>query len=120
MGSTAGSRIRGIVGMAAVVAVLAVGLGVFASAVTGEPQDYYTRVDNARVSETPEGTDMPYQYTLDAYTANGDRRSFTFKTSKILRDEAYLCLEVLPLRGVVSWSEVERDWLPSAALDALG
>lgn len=59
MGSTAGSRIRGIVGMAAIVAVLAVGLGVFASAVTGEPQDYYTRVDNARVSETPEGTDMP-------------------------------------------------------------
>lgn len=120
MDSKLGSKVKTAVGVAAVVAILAVGFGVFASAVIGEPQDYYTRVDNSNVSQTPEGTDMPYQYTLDAYTEDGSRKTFTFKTSKVLRDEAYLCLEVLPLRGVVSWSEVERDWLPAAALDALG
>lgn len=109
-----------LVGVAAVAAILVVGIGVFASVVTGEPRDYYVQVDNSRVSETPEGTDMPYQYTLEAFDEDGNGESLTFKTGKVPRDGAYLCLEVLPLRGVVSWSEVERSWLPPAALDAIG
>lgn len=34
--------------------------------------------------------------------------------NKVLTDDAYLCLKVAPIRGVVTWAEVQFDELPSA------
>lgn len=42
------------------------------------------------------------------------KRDITFETSKILKDDAFLRLEVAPIRGVVNWEEVEYTELPSA------
>lgn len=107
-------RIKTIFGVLAVVAVLAIGLGVGSTVVAGDPHVYYTRVDNEKVADAPVDSDMPYVYTLDAYDAQGSKQTLTFKTSRILRDDALLRVETLPLRGVISWSEAFEEDLPDA------
>lgn len=98
------------VGMAILV-VLCIGIAFFAG--TGGT-DYYTQIDNTKVKEIDPHGAMNFSYTLTAYDETGKKRDVTFETSKILRDEAYLCLETVPIRGVVNWEEVEYSELPSA------
>lgn len=73
---------------------------------------FYTKVDNSKVSELPPGEDMKYKYSLECYSEKGKKKSLTFKTSKILREDAYLMLEVRSF-GVHKWEEIEYDKLPS-------
>lgn len=80
----------------------------------GPPAKYYTQIDNTKISETVPGTDMPYVYTLDCYDENGTRTSHSFKTYRELREGAYLCLKVLPVRGVIEWVEMDFGELPGA------
>jgi len=56
--------------------------------------------------------DMRYEYTLDAYNEKGNSKEVTFKTSRELKDDAYLKLDVMLTRGVKSWEEVQYDELP--------
>ena len=72
---------------------------------------YYTRIDNTKVEQLSSG-DMRYEYTLDAYNEKGNSKEVTFKTSRELKDDAYLKLDVLLTRGVKSWEEVQYDELP--------
>ena len=72
---------------------------------------YYTRIDNTKVEQLSSG-DMRYEYTLDAYNENGNLKEITFKTSRELRDGAYLELDVMITRGVKSWEEVQYEELP--------
>ena len=58
--------------------------------------------------------DMIYKYTLTCYDAEGHSREINFKTSRILTEDAFILLETMPLRGVVSWSEVLWPDLPAA------
>ncbi len=74
---------------------------------------YYTKVDNAQVSELPPNKDMKYQYRLDSYDEKGKKKNLKFETSKELREGAYLMLEVKSM-GVHKWEEVQYDDLPSA------
>lgn len=76
--------------------------------------DYYTQIDNKWVTEIPPHGAMNYKYTLSSYDEKGTEKDVTFETSKILTDKAFLCLKVNPLRGVVTWAEVQYDELPSA------
>lgn len=55
---------------------------------------------------------MKYQYTLLAYNEKGKKKEFTFKTSRKLRNEAYLKLETTIFVGVRKWEEVQFDKLP--------
>lgn len=96
---------------AAVLIVLC--MGVAFSATQGKT-DYYTQIDNRWVTEIAPHGAMNYEYTLDAYGADGEKRDITFETSKVLTDGAYLCLKVAPLRGVVTWAEVQYEELPKA------
>ncbi|XCP84067.1 YxeA family protein [Roseburia hominis] len=98
------------VGMAVLI-VLCIGIAIYAG--TGGT-NYYTQIDNTKVKEIDPHGAMNYSYTLTAYDENGKKRDVTFETSKILRDEAYLCLKTAPIRGVVNWEEVEYTELPSA------
>ena len=41
-----------------------------------------------------------------AYDETGAEKELSFETSRILTDDAYLCLKVAPFRGVVTWAEV--------------
>ena len=74
---------------------------------------YYTQIDNTKIEQVSASDDMKYQYTLDCYNANGKNREIQFKTSRELKEEAFLMLEVINATGVHSWKEVQYDELPS-------
>ncbi len=72
---------------------------------------YYTRIDNTKIEKVSSADEMKYQYTLDSYNDEGKKKEVTFKTSRELREDAYLCLEVNGM-GVHSWKEVQYNELP--------
>ena len=72
---------------------------------------YYTKIDNTKVEQLDSG-DMRYEYTLDAYNEKGNSKKVIFKTSRELKDDAYLKLDVMLTRGVKSWEEVQFSELP--------
>lgn len=79
---------------------------------------WYVQVDNARVQPHEQDADE-YEYSLDAYDENGGEHDVEFKTTRQLRDGAYLELKTMPLRGVISWAEVQPDDMPDPAREAL-
>lgn len=72
---------------------------------------YYTRIDNTKIEKVSSSDEMKYQYTLDSYNEKGTKKEVTFKTSRELREDAYLCLEINGM-GVHSWKEVQYNELP--------
>ena len=88
---------------------------------TGESAvSYYSQIDNGSVEEiTPHGG-MNYQYTLHAYTESGEGKDITLDTSRILRDKAYIRIDVAPLRGVINWAEMQYEELPAAVQSKYG
>ncbi len=95
-----------------VAAVLIVGCMGFAFLAT-KNNDYYTQIDNRWVQDIAPHGAMNYKYTLPAYDENGNEKDIVFETSRILTDNAYLCLKVNFIRGVVTWAEVEYKELPT-------
>lgn len=88
--------------------------------------DYYVKIDNAHISENESsggvinlGSSEPYLYKLEAVNAASDRTEIEFGTSRELRQGAFLKLDLQPIRGVVGWSEVSEDALPSKVEEAL-
>lgn len=73
---------------------------------------YYTRIDNMNVEQLT-SSDMKYEYHLVCYNASGKAKNISFKTSRKLRNGAYLQLEVMMIRGVKEWWEVSFDDLPA-------
>jgi len=61
---------------------------------------------------------MKYEYTLDCYNENGKKKEIKFKTSRELKEDAYLMLEVRTF-GVHTWKEVQRNELPEKVKTAL-
>lgn len=72
---------------------------------------YYTQIDNSKIQEVTD-SDMKYEYTLDCYQENGKKKTIKFKTSRELREDAYLIIEYMEIRGVHTWAEVQYDELP--------
>lgn len=72
---------------------------------------YYTKIDNTKIQSVSATDDMKYEYTLDSYNENGNKKEIKFKTSRELRESAYLMLEVKTF-GVHSWKEVQENELP--------
>ena len=73
---------------------------------------YYTKIDNTKIEQLSTTDDMKYQYTLKAYNKTGKEKEVKFKTSRELREGAYLELDFMQMRGVVNWREVEENKLP--------
>lgn len=73
---------------------------------------YYTKIDNSKIEKVSSADDMKYKYTLKCYKENGKEKEITFKTSRELREDAYLKLEVKPISGVHKWEEVQHNELP--------
>lgn len=89
--------------------------------------DYYVKIDNACITENEStggvinlGSSEPYLYDLEAVNEFGDRAKIEFGASRELRQDAFLRLELQPIRGVVSWYEVSPDDLPPEVAEALG
>ncbi len=76
---------------------------------------YYTQIDNTKVERLSSRDDMKYKYTLKCYNEKGWGRDISFKTSRKLREGAYLKLRVI-LTGVNKWEEVSYDKLPSGVI----
>ena len=76
-------------------------------------EQYYTQIDNTKIQEVSGSDDMKYEYTLTAYNKNGKEKEVKFKTSRELREGAYLELDVMQMRGVINWREVQQDELPN-------
>ena len=121
------ARKRAAIAVAAGVLILVVALAVVASQsgmlLLG---DYYVKVDNAHLSQNENTGGIvhlksgePYIYELDAVNEAGDEARVEFGASRELRQDALLKLELQPIRGVVSWSEVSPDDLPPKAAEAL-
>lgn len=72
---------------------------------------YYTKIDNTKVRTLDSSSDMKYEYELPCYNERGKRRKIEFKTSRKLREGAYLKLKVL-ITGVNSWEEVQASEIP--------
>ena len=73
---------------------------------------YYTRIDNEKIEQISTSDDMKYEYTLIAYNSKGKEKEVKFKTSRELREDAYLELDIMKGRGVVKWREVKHEELP--------
>lgn len=86
---------------------------------------YYTRVDNTKCADLKktgaieDDDEMRYEYTLPAYNDTGKRIITHFTASRVLREGAYLKLDVWPFFGVRNWEETSWDEIPSAAQVAL-
>ena len=80
---------------------------------------YYTQIDNTKIQEISGSDDMKYEYTLTAYNKNGKEKEVKFKTSRELREGAYLELDVMQMRGVIYWREVQQDELPGDVKTAM-
>lgn len=76
--------------------------------------DYYVKVDNTKLKALSE-EDMKFEYTLDGYNSKGRFKKLTFKTSRKLKEGAYLKLEVMYVRGVINWEEVTFKQIPTKA-----
>ena len=104
------------------VAVLLIGLiGFCAWFLSGSSSaEYYAQIDNTKVEQVDvkggvislKGN-LPYSYMLLSYDENGSEKEITFGTSRELRDGAFIRLTVMPVRGVLDWSEVQYDELPA-------
>ncbi len=82
---------------------------------------YYTRIDNSFLDlMEPDGGvidfsgGMDLKYTLLSYDENGKGKNITFGTTRELKEDAFICLTVMPVRGVVEWREVQYEELPEA------
>ena len=83
--------------------------------------EYFAQIDNTKVEQVDSNGgvinfkgNLPYSYTLLSYDENGSEKEITFGTSRELRDGAFIRLTVMPVRGVLDWSEVQYDELPAA------
>lgn len=99
--------------VAAVAAVLVLGACLIKGLDHLENYDefFYSQVDNSRMRELPPSEDMKYEYKLNCYNDKGKGRELTFKTSRKLKEGAYISLEVRAM-GVHTWEEVQYSGLP--------
>lgn len=73
---------------------------------------YYTKIDNTKIERLPATDSMSYEYILTAYNDKGKEKEVRFKTSRELKEGAYLKLEIMLTRGVVDWEEVQFEEMP--------
>lgn len=77
-------------------------------------KEYYTKIDNSKCLEmsNADGYGLKYEYYLEAFDMEGKGKEITFKTSRILKENAYIQVTYMPVRGVTKWLEVAQAELP--------
>ena len=103
-----------------VVFLIVICFGVFLLSGAGSTY-YYSQIDNSKIEQTEsaggvinfEGS-MDFSYTLRCYDEDGNEKDITFGTSRELKEDAFIRLTVMPIRGVLEWVEVQYDELPTA------
>lgn len=107
-----------LIGIGAV-AFVAICFGIFLLSGAGSTY-YYSQIDNTKIEQTESaggvinfGGSMDYSYTLRCYDEDGNEKDITFGTSRKLKEDAFIRLTVMPIRGVLEWIEVQYDELPA-------
>ncbi len=111
-------KVKIVIGVAAVLLIGLIGFCAWFLSGSGSTE-YYSQIDNSKIEQMDsrggvinlKGS-LPYSYTLLCYDENGSEREITFGTSRELRDGAFIRLTVMPVRGVLDWSELQYDELP--------
>lgn len=80
---------------------------------------FYAVIDNSKVVEVSKTDRMKYEYTLSCYNKEGNKKEIKFKTSRILKEDAYISL-LVRATGVNKWEEVRLEEIPSKAQAKLG
>ena len=113
-------KLKIIIGVVAVFLIGLVGFCAWFLSGSGSAE-YYAQIDNTKVEQVDSNGgvvnfkgNLPYSYTLLSYDENGSEKEITFGTSRGLRDGAFIRLTVMPVRGVLDWSEVQYGELPAA------
>ena len=113
-------KVKIVMGAAAVLLIGLIGFCAWFLSGSGSAE-YYAQIDNSKVepADVKGGVislkgNLPYSYTLLSYDKNGSEKEITFGTSRELREGAFIRLTVMPVRGVLDWSEVQYDELPAA------
>ena len=113
-------QIKIAIGAAAVLLIVLIGFCAWFLSGSGSTE-YYAQIDNTKVEQvdTKGGVisfkgNLPYSYALTAYDEKGGEKEITFGTSRELKEGAFIRLTVMPVRGVLDWSEVQYDELPAA------
>ena len=82
---------------------------------------YYSQIDNGKIEQVESqggvidfSGSMDYSYTLFSYNEDGEGKDITFGTSKELKEGAFICLTIMPIRGVIEWKGVQYNELPTA------
>lgn len=111
-----------IVGMGSAAAVLVCLISLCAWLLSGAGSTYYySQIDNSNLEQTEsrggvinlQGS-LAYSYTLPSYDEKGREKEITFGASRELQEGAFIRLTVMPIRGVLEWSEVQYEELPEA------
>ena len=112
-------KLKIIIGVVAVFLIGLVGFCAWFLSGSGSAE-YYAQIDNTKVEQVDSNGgvvnfkgNLPYSYTLLSYDENGSEKEITFGTSRELRDGAFIRLTVMPVRGVLDWSEVQYGELPA-------
>ena len=109
-------KLAGILATLALLGALAAGGTVLYRAAFVDAATWYTQVDNTRLTVAEDNAnDFDHHYDLVGWNAEGASEDLSFDTSRELREDAYLKVETLFLRGVVSWEEVAWEDVPAAA-----
>lgn len=101
-----------------VIFLIVICFGVFLLSGAGSTY-YYSQIDNSKIEQTEsaggvinfEGS-MDFSYTLRCYDEDGNAKDISFGTSRELKEDAFIRLTVMPIRGVLEWSEIQYDELP--------
>ncbi len=111
---------KGILFGIGAIVLVAVCICIFSFSETGSTY-YYSQIDNSKVEQVESrggvinfSGSMDYSYTLFSYNENGKGKDITFGTSRELKEGAFIRLTVMPIRGVIEWSEVQYNELPAA------
>lgn len=101
-----------------VVFLIVICFGIFLLSGAGSTY-YYSQIDNSKIEQTESAGgvinfkgSMDFSYTLRCYDEDGNAKDITFGTSRELKEDAFIRLTVMPIRGVLEWSEIQYDELP--------
>ncbi len=102
-----------------VIAIIIIGIAGYRIFIYESDSVYYTQIDNSKMEKinTENGVinfegSLPYSYNLTCYSSTGKKKKLRFTADKKLREDAFICLNVNFVRGVVSWSEIQYYELP--------
>lgn len=73
---------------------------------------YYTQIDNSKYTISYKNEKELYEYKLPSYDDKGNGKEIPFKTTRKLRNNAFLKLKYTNFGGVVTWEEIKWNELP--------